>query len=245
MNYRQYSNVNTTAIIAMAGNGTRFMPATDVVPKEMFPILNRPVVQILIDEIRASGIHNIVIVANKKYKRIVKDYFKGQNIKIIYQTKRKYGNAIPALEAKKYIKNDFIYIYGDDLVLSEIPACRQLLDMKPPAMLVAEVNPKEASSYGIVEMEKGKLIGIEEKPENPKSNLISFGRFFAPKELLEEIKIGRKGEYWFVDAVNKLNKKIQFNVKRVLGRWLTIGDPKNYIKTLNAYQEKWSQSNKK
>jgi UTP-glucose-1-phosphate uridylyltransferase len=227
------------AVIATAGNGTRFMPATKVVPKEMLPIINRPIIQILVDEIKASGINDIVIVSNKKYKGVMKKYFKGEEgIKVIYQKGNKYGNAIPALMAKKYIKDKFLYLYGDDLVLSEIPACKQLIDYGYPSMMVAEVDKKEASSYGIVGLKEGGwLKEIDEKPENPKSNLASIGRFYVPKEILKEIKVGKNGEYWFVDAVNRLNKKYGIYVKTLKGKWLTTGDPMNYKKALDTYHE--------
>lgn len=213
----------------------------------MLPIKNKPIIQWLVDELRASGIDDIILVVNKQYGKIIKKYFSDyRGIKVIYQKGNRYGNAIPALQAKKYIKDRFIYLYGDDFVFSEIPATLQLLNSGFPSIMVSEVKEEEASNYGIVNLNTS-FVGeeyleeIEEKPKNPKTNLASLGRFYLPKEVLDEIRIGKNNEYWFADAVNRLSKRQFVNVKRLEGKWLTTGDPINYKKALDYVysNEKW------
>ncbi|UCD27781.1 MAG: UTP--glucose-1-phosphate uridylyltransferase, partial [Planctomycetota bacterium] len=145
------------AIIAVAGYGTRFLPATKVMPKELLPIVDKPVAQYLAEEAVESGIKDIIFVTREGTKAIV-DHFDSSheletqlaeqqkpellrmiqaiprmaNFEFVHQGSHlPYGNGSPILAAKDFIdKNEpFVYMFGDDLVLSQIPATKQLIDV--------------------------------------------------------------------------------------------------------------------
>ena len=145
------------AIIAAAGYGTRFLPATKVVQKEMLPIIDKPVIQYLVDELVKSGIEEIIIVKRPIYNSIV-NYFKPspeleetledagktdylemiRNIPkmakfhfIDQDESLPYGNASPLLSAKHLLEEGepFVYMFGDDLVTAKVPATKQLIDV--------------------------------------------------------------------------------------------------------------------
>lgn len=146
----------TKAVIAVAGYGTRFLPATKNQPKEMLPIIDKPIVHYLVDEAVKSGIKDIVLVTrsgqtsmedyfdsnrelenelekNGKKKRLeeIKNIPKMANF--IYVRQRSdlpYGNATPLLSAAPVIdpKESFVYMYGDDLTFSKTPVIKQLID---------------------------------------------------------------------------------------------------------------------
>lgn len=127
----------------IAGLGTRFLPATKVVPKEMLPICGKPIVHILVEEAYKSGIKEIIFVINKEKEQIIRDYFshetptsrkiaqKGKekslsdlnhllnHMKFRYVVQRNQkGDGHAILQAKKYIKKDeaFAVMFGDDIV---------------------------------------------------------------------------------------------------------------------------------
>jgi len=145
----------TKAIIAAAGYGTRFLPATKVQPKEMLPLLEKPIIQYLVEELVASGIKDIIIVT-RAGQHALEDHFdsspslesmleengKDDYLKIIRQIPRlanfiylrqtkdyPYGNGTPLLVAAPLLsKNEaFAYLFGDDVVKSKIPATKQLM----------------------------------------------------------------------------------------------------------------------
>lgn len=145
------------AIIAAAGFGTRFLPTTKVLQKEMIPVVNTPIIHYAVKEVIDSGVEEIIIVI-RKGKTQIREYFaknpvlidhlKKQNkmhylspyeelyskvnIRIIEQDDTlPYGNGTPALCAKKYINpgEHFFYLYSDDIVHAEVPCCRQLLNL--------------------------------------------------------------------------------------------------------------------
>ena len=145
------------AIIAAAGLGTRFLPATKSVPKEMLPILDAPIIQYLVEELVDSGIKEIIIITRPGFKTFdhyfsrdrklekslkesgkteladeIKDISKMAKIKFRPQDKDlPYGNGSPILAAKRYLNEGepFVYMFGDDMTLSKTPVTKQLIDV--------------------------------------------------------------------------------------------------------------------
>lgn len=171
------------AIIPAAGLGTRFLPATKAMPKEMLPIVNKPTIQFIIEEAVASGIEDIIIVTGKG-KRAIEDHFdasfeleyslaeKGKwdllnevrvssemaDIHYIRQKEAKgLGHAIWC--ARKFIGDEpFAVLLGDDIVEADTPCLKQMIDVyeKHPHTIVG-VQPvpwAEVSRYGIVDGEE-------------------------------------------------------------------------------------------
>lgn len=169
------------AVIPAAGFGTRFLPETKAMPKEMLPIVDKPTIQYIVEEIRASGIEQILIISGHA-KRAIEDHFdsspeleqhlyesgkmdllrevrKVASVKIHYtrqQYMRGLGDAI--LCAKDFIDGEpFGVILGDDLVYNANgePALRQLMDQyeKTGGTVIGcqVVRPEMVSSYGIVD----------------------------------------------------------------------------------------------
>ena len=169
------------AVIPAAGFGTRFLPETKAMPKEMLPIVDKPTIQYIVEEIRASGIEQILIISGHA-KRAIEDHFdsspeleqhlyesgkmdllrevrKVASVKIHYtrqQYMRGLGDAI--LCAKDFIDGEpFGVILGDDVVYNANgePALRQLMDQyeKTGGAVIGcqVVRPEMVSSYGIVD----------------------------------------------------------------------------------------------
>lgn len=172
----------TKAIIPAAGLGTRFLPATKAMPKEMLPIVDRPVIQYVVDEIVASGIGDIVIVTGSS-KRAIEDHFdrsyelenflksvgkdeKAEEIKqiasmanfIYVRQKGPYGNATPVIAAKQLVKDEpFAVIWGDEFIYSDPPRLKQLIDVyeKYGCSVISGVKiekKEDLSKYGIAKL---------------------------------------------------------------------------------------------
>jgi len=262
----------TKAIIAVAGNATRFLPATKNQPKQMLPIIDKPIIHHVVDECVASGITDIILVTQQGQSAL-EDYFDSnvgleyilesknkddllekireipQMANFIYVRQKKnmpYGNGTPLLVAKSLIDNDeaVAYLFGDDLVKSETPCLRQLIDIyekenATAVMAVQEVPQKEVYKYGVVEYKKGTLnheiSGIVEKPkvEEAPSNMAEFGRFIFSFDViskLEQTPLGKGNELWIVDALNTLAKEGKKVIAHPIdGKWVTTGDPLNYL----------------
>lgn len=168
------------AIIPAAGMGTRFLPATKAMPKEMLPIVDKPTIQYIVEEAVASGIEEILIITGKG-KRAIEDHFdaafeleqslleKGKlellekvqhshNMVDIHYIRQKeprgLGHAVWC--ARKFIGNEpFAVLLGDDIVQAEKPCTRQLIEQyeqkKSSVVGVQRVEPEEVSRYGVIE----------------------------------------------------------------------------------------------
>lgn len=172
------------AIIPVAGFGTRFLPVTKSLPKEMIPIIDKPTIQYIIEEAVESGITDILLVTSK-YKKSIEDYFDNfselenlleksknyemleairnisnmANITFIRQKEQKgLGHAI--YQGKTFVGDEpFCVLLGDDIVYSEEKPClKQLMDVydeKGGTVIgVQEVDRKDVSKYGIVDGRK-------------------------------------------------------------------------------------------
>ena len=182
------------AVIPVAGMGTRFLPVTKSVPKEMLPIIDKPTLQYIVEECVESGIEEILFITSP-YKRNVEDHFDQsfeletrlernnklkeleivQNISkmcIIYYTRQgePLGSGHAIKLAKNFIGNEpFAVLYGDDLMQSKTPVLKQLIDVYNKydcnVIGVQEVDPTLVYKYGIIEFEQGdKIKSIIEKP---------------------------------------------------------------------------------
>jgi UTP--glucose-1-phosphate uridylyltransferase len=145
------------AVIAVAGYGTRFIPATKVQPKEMLPIVDKPVVQYLVEEAVASGITDIILVTRSGNQALEDHFDSSRELEMHLEAQKKwkeleevkripnlanfiyvrqgrdmpYGNGTPLLCAKSLISPDeaFVYMFGDDVVQSSVPCTKQLVDV--------------------------------------------------------------------------------------------------------------------
>lgn len=166
------------AVIPAAGLGTRFLPATKAMAKEMLPIVDKPTIQFIVEEALKSGIEDILIVTGKA-KRPIEDHFdanielemnlqeKGKtdllklveettdvNLHFIRQSHPKgLGHAV--LQARAFVGNEpFVVMLGDDLMEDRVPLTKQLMNdyeqTHASTIAVMRVPEKETSKYGII-----------------------------------------------------------------------------------------------
>ncbi|GAB2898667.1 UTP--glucose-1-phosphate uridylyltransferase [Streptomyces mayteni] len=166
------------AVIPVAGLGTRLLPLTKALPKEMLPILDKPVLQHTIEELVASGIDDVTIVVSTR-KTLVQQHFAPDEdldlrlradgkvaaadallgvtsmarITYLYQD-GPYGNGTPVLNAARVVGNEpFMVLWPDDVFTSEVPRAQQLLDAyertRAPVLSLMPMEPAESHRYGV------------------------------------------------------------------------------------------------
>jgi UTP--glucose-1-phosphate uridylyltransferase len=183
------------AIVAVAGSGTRLLPATKAMPKEMLPIVDKPIIQILVEELVEAGIEDIILVT-KWDKKSLEDHFdhslalegelersgkekRLEEVKriadmanfVYVRQKGPYGNGTPILSAASLVKNEsFVFCFGDDLVKSKESFTKQMIrDHEKSGALqlgVQEVLPSQVDRYGIVKLKQDSMI-VEDIIEKP------------------------------------------------------------------------------
>ncbi len=262
------------AIIPAAGLGTRFLPATKAQPKEMLPIVDKPTLQYIIEEAVDSGIEEILIITGRNKKSIEDHFDKSVELELELEAKEKYelleevrkisnmvnihyirqkeprglGHAIYC--AKSFIGNEpFAVLLGDDIVHSEKPCLKQLIEVfdyyKSSVLGVQEVASQDVNKYGIV---KGQQIedkvfrvqNLVEKPdlEQAPSNVAILGRYIirpAIFEILEHTEPGSGGEIQLTDALNVLARSEAVYAYNFEGRRYDVGDKQGFLEATVEY----------
>ena len=217
----------TKAVIPAAGLGTRFLPATKAQPKEMLPVVDKPIIQYVVEELAASGIKDIIIVTGWQ-KRSIEDHFdypfelekrllESGKKKEAYEMRRiadlanfiyvrqkgTYGNGTPVLNVKHLVGNDpFVVIWGDEFIYSNPPRLKQMLAVynkyKCSVISAIKVSPEEVSKYGIAKVKRIK------------------GNVFQIQEIVEKPKPGQApstmathGAYILTPTIYKYLEKLK------------------------------------
>ncbi len=197
------------AVLPVAGLGTRFLPATIAVPKELLPIVDKPVLQLIVEEAVASGITEVIFVIGPG-KDAIRQHFspqpellkmlkaKGQTeqfemVKKISQLAKftfveqaePLGDGHAILQAKEAVGAEpFLVLFGDDLIFHEIPAARQLMAVykqtQTSVIALQEVARSAVSNYGVV------------VPKDQRERLVEIGGFVEkpdPKDTPSQLAI--------------------------------------------------------
>jgi UTP--glucose-1-phosphate uridylyltransferase len=262
------------AVFPAAGLGTRFLPATKAQPKEMLPLVDKPLIQYGVEEAIHSGVHNIIIVTGRG-KTAIEDHFdvsfeleqllesRGKKdllnavrsvsdmIDVAYvRQKEALGLGHAVLRAKELVgREPFAVILSDDIIDSEVPALRQLLDVyefyNAPVVALMEVPRENTPMYGIVDAEpvahnggKDRLYRIRNLVEKPKaadapSNLAIIGRYVLTPEVfdsLESIEPGSGGEIQLTDGLKHLLRSRPIYGYRFEGTRYDAGDKLGFLK---------------
>jgi UTP--glucose-1-phosphate uridylyltransferase len=262
------------AVFPAAGLGTRFLPATKAQPKEMLPVVDKPLIQYGVEEAMHSGIQNIIIVTGRG-KSSIEDHFdvsfelehllESKNktellsmvrgisdmIDVSYvRQKEALGLGHAVHRAKELVGNEpFAVVLSDDVVASETPCIRQLLDVYEyygaSVLALMEVPRDQISAYGVVDAEpvsdngrQGRLFRIRNMVEKPKaadapSNLAIIGRYVLTPEIfqcVEAIEPGSGGEIQLTDALKYMLRNRPIYGLKFEGKRYDAGDKLGFLK---------------
>ncbi|VVB60904.1 UTP--glucose-1-phosphate uridylyltransferase AglF [uncultured archaeon] len=262
------------AVIPAAGLGTRFLPVTKSMPKEMLPIIDTPAIHYVVKEAVEAGLDDIIIITGRG-KRAVEDYFDEspememhlkknkkddllKNIQEIssmanvHYIRQKEPKGLPdaILAAEKHIGDEsFAVLLGDDIIISEIPCIKQLIDVytlyHSSVIAVQDVPREKMNRYGAVKATKitpdaKELYQIEHIVEKPRieetpSTLASVGRYVFTPEIFDAMRHTRPGvnnELQIADSINILCESQKVYAYAFKGKRYDIGDKLGYIQAI-------------
>ena len=249
-----------TAIIPAAGLGTRFLPLTRAVPKEMLPIGSKPALQVIIDEALEAGCDEVLVIISHA-KELVRKYFSedpqyADRIRWVYQEEQHgLGHAVLqcASEIKQSnnqtIKQSPVLILLGDAVISGCSAAKEMVALSKAnggASVIGceHVPPEKVSRYGILKVEGGRIVDLVEKPspEEAPSDLAIAGRYLLDAKIFEYLKTqapGKGGEIQLTDAIRRMvsGAGVALLPYAYPGKRHDIGNPQGYFETLKAFME--------
>ncbi len=262
------------AVIPVAGLGTRFLPASKAIPKEMLTIVDRPTIQYIVEEVVASGIEQIILITSegkaaienhfdynfhldkvlteKKKTKLAEEMRHISNLIDIISVRQKkplgLGHAI--WMARHVVGNEpFLVLLGDDLVLSEQPCCKQMINLykqvQESIVAIQRVPLDQTYQYGIVEGKKvrERVIKVDRMVEKPapgttRSDMAIIGRYILQPDIfkiLETTTPGHGGEIQLTDALLALSIKRGMYAYEFDGTRFDAGDKIGYLKAVIAF----------
>ena len=252
------------AVIIVGGMGTRLLPYTKTVTKEMLPIFDVPSIFLLVKEAYLSGIKKVIFVVTKRNKKLIENYFssdtyldnfikdepvkqklllelkkiiKEMKFQYVYETLR--GSYGAVYSAKNYIKNDnFLVMYGDDIIDSKIPLTKQLIDnyQKTNSMQMAIYKPdlNDLPKSGLIKYDKdNNLIGITKLEESNK--VIAIGRFILNKKIFKvknQLTVYQNNELYLPHSLLHFKDTKCYLIN---GYYFNIGEKLGFIKASIHY----------
>ena len=259
------------AIIPAAGLGTRLLPNTKSIPKEMLPLVDKPVIQYIVEEAVTAGVEEILIITNRG-KTPIEDYFdyapdleerlikdgKGKDAETVRKVadmadifflrqKETKGLGHAVWRAKSFVGNEpFAILLGDDIMLSEKPVLKQLVEAAEAnecsAIAIREQPDSEIGKYSSVKLEEKlsdrvyRISDMNEKPTRYEklSNFAIMGRYVLMPEIfdiLEHTAPGRNNEIQLTDGMRELVHNYPMCAVDFEGKRYDTGNLKGYLES--------------
>ncbi|MCP5103308.1 MAG: NTP transferase domain-containing protein [bacterium] len=217
------------AIILAGGKGTRLKPYTYVLPKPLVPVGERPILAILVEQLKRAGIGELVFCVNHMAELIMAYFGNGEKfgVSIEYSMEEKPMGTIAPLKLIKNLPENFLLMNGD--LLTDI----NFIDLynyhlKSDALVTVGSYKREVSiDFGVMEIKNGEVTGFVEKPRYDYS--VSMGVYVYNRSVLDYVPENRS--FGFDDLMLKLlSEKQKINAYPFSGYWLDIGRPEDFEK---------------
>jgi len=244
-------------IILAGGSGTRLYPITKAVSKQILPLYDKPMIYYPLSVLMLAGINEVLIISTPRDISCFQELFDdgawlGMKFEYAVQDKPR-GLADAFIIGKDFIGSDSVaLVLGDNIFYGRgfsavLKRARQTVEEKNESVIFGYIV-KDPTAYGVVEFDKsGKVLGIEEKPANPKSNYAVPGLYFYTNDVVNiaaNVKPSARGEIEITSINNEYLKRGELSVEP-LGRglaWLDTGtydgmqEASNFIATIQKRQ---------
>ena len=225
-----------TAIIPVAGKGVRLLPYTAHCPKTMLDVAGEPIIAHILRQVEDCGIKKVVFIVGyqkESFIEFIRTHYEHLDVTFVEQAEQKgLGHAIYL--AKQYVQGPCLIVLGDTIIDGELSP---LVKQNKNAVCVKYVE--DPRRFGVVEMQDGRIINFEEKPEHPKSNLVLIGAysfldsvqlFSALEEVIASGKTVRN-EIQLTDALSVLLARGMEIVPVEIKNWFDCGTVEILLET--------------
>ena len=247
------------AIVLLGGLGTRMLPLSKVVGKEMLPIFDAPLLHKIVLECYNSGIRKMIFVVTKFNKKLIEKYFSNdpyldnyiknnpskqellkelkmliKEMKFIYVYQQERGTYGALYSARKYIKNDnFLVLYDDELIINDVSSIDQVINAfkKENKMIIGTIEDKK-ETVGLVVTDKDHNFIDLKRSDETKSRDIIVGRMILNKivfTIKDKCKLSKENELFLPQAIVH-HLNGQAKIIKIKGEYFNIGSKLGYIK---------------
>lgn len=226
------------ALITAGGRATRLRPITHTINKHLIPLANKPMIFYAIEKLVAVGIKDIGISVNpgeQEIQKVVGDGSRwGANIVFIEQKGGPLGIAHVVNNAREFLGDDpFVFYLGDNIILGSLNRFVEKFEAEKLNCVLALSKVKNPQRFGVPQIENGRIVRVDEKPSDPKSDYAVTGIYVYDKTFFEaftHIKPSPRGEYEISDIHTWLienGKSVGY--EEITGWWKDTGKPEDLL----------------
>ena len=223
-------------IILAGGNGTRLYPSTTSVSKQLLPVYDKPLIYYPLSILMLAGIREILIITKSKDQILFKNLLgngEQYGCNFFYKTQDIPGGLAEAfLIGEDFIKRDKVALILGDNIFYGSGFGNLLRTINPIGSTILALESDNPENFGVIEIDGDRIISIEEKPKNPKSNYIIPGLYFFDNKCVEyakKIKFSKRGEKEITAILNLYLEQGNLNLIKVPRgvSWFDTGTPEN------------------
>lgn len=230
-------------VVLAGGKGTRLKPMTNVINKHLLPVYDEPEIYYPVNTLVDSGIDEILVVSNAesigKYIELIEqeDFDADFSYKV---QKNPRGIAHAVSLAEDFVDGRFAVMLGDNIVLDDLS---DEISEFETSEYGSKIFLKEVSSparYGLAEVSNGSVTALEEKPDDPSSNLAVIGLYLYDESVfnkISNIEPSERGEYEITDVNDLYMKGGKLTYATVDGKWFDAGTPEGLLKASKHARE--------
>ena len=240
-------------IILAGGTGTRLYPITKVVSKQLTPLYDKPMIYYPLATLIESGIKEILIITTPEDKERFQELLDNGSdygITIEYKEQPKPEELAQAfIIGEDFIGNDSVILTLGDNVFSGINLINKIKKTTKNGSTIFGVEVDNPERFGVIELINNKVISIEEKPKNPKSNIAITGLYIFDNKVIEiakKIKPSKRNELEITDVINEYLKEDQLNVELLNknDKWFDTGTPESLFEATEYVRNYQIKNNK-
>lgn len=240
-------------IILAGGTGTRLYPITKVVSKQLTPLYDKPMIYYPLATLIESGIKEILIITTPEDKERFQELLgngSDYGITIEYKEQPKpEGLAQAFIIGEDFIGNDSVVLTLGDNVFTGINLINKIKKATKNGSTIFGVEVDNPERFGVIELINNKVISIEEKPKNPKSNIAITGLYIFDNKVIEiakKIKPSKRNELEITDVINEYLKENKLNVELLNknDKWFDTGTPESLFEATQYIRNYQIKNNK-
>jgi len=237
-------------VILAGGLGTRLTPITKVTNKHLLPVYNKPMIYYPLQTLINVGIKDILIVSGPEHSgHFLRLLGSGKEfgVKFTYEIQEEPNGIAHALSlAEDFLEEEpFVVILGDNIFEDDISEfVKEFEKMREGACIFLKEAP-DANRFGVAEVKGDKIVSIEEKPKNPKSNYATVGLYMYDKtvfDIIRTLKPSARGQYEITDVNNAYLKKRQLKYFILKGFWSDAGTFESLFRATTFVKEREEKS---
>lgn len=230
-------------VILAGGNATRLRPLTWVTNKHLLPIYNKPMIFYPVEAMASAGIKDVLIVTGPNHSGSFINLLKSGRdfgLRLSYEIQEEAGGIAQAIALADDFADDdkILVILGDNIFQQSLKAdVEEFSQIEKGAVVYGKKMATKSKQYGVLEVQNGKVVSIEEKPEIPKSDIGQTGVYMYDKrvfDLIKNLKPSKRGELEVTDLNNYYVKEGTMACKMLDSWWVDAGTSFNELLKANV-----------